>query len=358
MNEHMDELDDAYLHYKNFSDTDRRIRVGVIGAGSWGTALAVIANRAGSEVTLWSRNEQVVDVIRDKRVNENYLPDIFLDPAIRITSHLPQVCDNDILILSVPSQSLRTLCINLSDLTVPDLPIIITTKGIERGSLLLMHEVVQSILPMNPLAILSGPNFAREAALGLPTATAIACHHRELGERIRFAIGGKLFRPYLSEDLIGTEIGGAVKNVIALACGIAAGRKYGENARAALITRGLAEMTRLAMVKGGRAETLMGLAGIGDLMLTCSSMQSRNLSLGYALGQGRELHEVLPGKTHGLTEGVMTADSLFELSMKLGVAMPLCATVHHILKGRVSVDEGIEALLSRPFTEESLGRAI
>lgn len=334
-----------------------RLRVGVIGAGSWGTALAVLANRAGSDVTLWSRNEQVVDVIRDKRINDIYLPDVFLDPAIRVTTHLPQVCDSDLLILSVPSQSLRTLCINLSDLTLPELPVVITTKGIERGSLLLMHEVVGSILTANPLAILSGPNFAKEAAVGLPTATAIACQDKELGERIRFAIGGRLFRPYLSMDLIGTEIGGAVKNVIALACGIAAGRNYGENARAALITRGLAEMTRLALVKGGKAETLMGLAGVGDLVLTCTSQQSRNFSLGYALGQGKELHEVLPGKSHGLTEGVVTADSLYELSMKLGVAMPLCHTVHHILKGRLSVEEGIEQLLSRPFTEESVQRS-
>jgi glycerol-3-phosphate dehydrogenase (NAD(P)+) len=350
----MTEQDDStHFDPRMMDDHVRRTRVGIIGAGSWGTALAVIANRAGSEVTLWSRNEQVVELVRDKRVNEIYLPDVFLDPSIRITTHLPQVCDSDMLIISVPSQSVRTLCINLSDLTVPGLPIIITTKGIERGSLLLMHEVVASILPANPLAILSGPNFAREAAQGMPTATAIACADKELGERIRYALGGRLFRPYLSDDLIGTEIGGAVKNVIALACGIAAGRKYGENARAALITRGLAEMTRLAMVKGGKAETLMGLAGIGDLVLTCSSLQSRNLSLGYALGQGKELHEVLPGKSHGLTEGVVTADSLYELSMKLGVSMPLCATVYAILKGRVTVEEGIEQLLSRPFTEES-----
>jgi glycerol-3-phosphate dehydrogenase (NAD(P)+) len=350
----MSEPDDQIPESALSATGAHRLRVGVIGAGSWGTALAVLANRAGSDVTLWSRNEQVVDVIRDKRINEVYLPDVFLDPAIRATTHLPQVCDSDLIILSVPSQSLRTLCINLSDLTLPELPVVITTKGIERGSLLLMHEVVGSILTANPLAILSGPNFAKEAAQGLPTATAIACQDKELGERIRFAIGGRLFRPYLSEDLIGTEIGGAVKNVIALACGIAAGRKYGENARAALITRGLAEMTRLALVKGGKAETLMGLAGVGDLVLTCTSTQSRNFSLGYALGQGKELHEVLPGKSHGLTEGVVTADSLYELSMKLGVAMPLCHTVHHVLKGRLTVEDGIEQLLSRPFTEESL----
>lgn len=352
----MSELDDSEIPESVLTDGGHRLRVGVIGAGAWGTALAVLANRAGSDVTLWSRNEQVVEVVRDKRINDIYLPDVFLDPAIRITTHLPQVCDSDLLILSIPSQSMRTLCINLSDLTLPDLPLIITTKGIERGSLLLMHEVVASILPSNPLAILSGPNFAKEAALGMPTATAIACADREMAERIRFAIGGRLFRPYLSDDLIGTEIGGAVKNVIALACGIAAGRRYGENARAALITRGLAEMSRLALVKGGKVETLMGLAGIGDLVLTCTSTQSRNFSLGYALGQGRELHEVLPGKAHGLTEGVMTADSLHELAMKLGVSMPLCATVYQILKGRVTVEEGIEQLLSRPFTEESLGK--
>ncbi len=327
--------------------------VGVIGAGAWGTALAILANRAGSDVKLWSRNETVINNIRSRRINEAYLPDCFVDPSIQITSDLAEVAKSQLLILSVPSQSVRTICISLSDLIEPSRPIIISSKGIERGSLALMSEVVQSILPSNPVAVISGPNFANEAAAGLPTATTLACLDPVLGEQITYAIGGKLFRPYLTNDIIGAQIGGAVKNVAAIACGIAAGKEFGENARAALITRAVAEMGRLARVKGGRQETLLGLSGIGDLMLTCSSLKSRNMSLGYSLGQGKSIKELLPGNMHGLTEGVVTADSIYELSMKLGLTMPISMAVYNILKQNVTVDEGIMDLLGRPFAAEA-----
>lgn len=329
-----------------------RTKVSVIGAGAWGTSLAILANRASSDVTLWTRNDAVLHAIRERRVNDAYLKNCFIDPAVRVTGELAEVSDCDLLILSTPSQSVRTACIALSDIIDPKLPILISSKGIERGSLALMSEVVASILPANPLAVISGPNFAGEAASGLPTATTLACGDNVLAEQISYAIGGRNFRPYLTDDLIGTQVGGATKNVIALACGIAAGRGLGENARAALITRGLAEMSRLARVRGGREDTLMGLCGIGDLVLTCTSATSRNFALGVELGKGKPVRDALPGHLHGLTEGVVTADSIYEISIKQGISMPICTTVYHILKGHMTVQEGIDDLLGRPFAAE------
>lgn len=329
--------------------------VGVVGAGAWGTALAVIANRMGCKVTLWSRNESLLPQIEEKRTNDVYLPGIFIDPAIKVTASLAEVCASQLLILAVPSQSLRTQCIALSDLIEPQVPLLIASKGIERGSLALMSDIVQAILPFNPVAVLSGPNFAGEAAAGLPTATTIACREQALAENIIYALGGRMFRPYFTDDLVGVQIGGALKNVIAIACGIALGKGYGENARAALITRGLNEMMRLATVRGGREETLMGLSGMGDLVLTCSSVRSRNMALGVELGKGKSLRDIMPGSS-GLAEGITTADSVYDLSMKLGIAMPISVAVYQILKGQLSVEEGIAELLERPFTAETRKR--
>lgn len=328
------------------------MHVGVIGSGGWGTALAILANRAASRVTLWSRNESVIESVSERRYNEAYLPGIFIDPAIEITNDLSKACACDVLILCVPSQSLRSTCIAISDLLDPGIPLLIATKGIERGSLLLMSELVSSILEENPVAILSGPNFADEAAKGLPTATTIACADSVLGERLMYAVGGKLFRPYLTDDVIGTQIGGAVKNVIAIATGIAAGCELGENAKAALITRGLAEMGRLCKAKGGKHQTLMGLSGIGDLVLTCSTNKSRNMSLGMQLGKGTPVAEVLAKPRFGVTEGVFTADSVSHLAQNMGVDMPICNAVHGILKGELSVKETIHKMLDRPFSTE------
>jgi glycerol-3-phosphate dehydrogenase (NAD(P)+) len=330
----------------------KQTSVGVLGAGGWGTALAILANRAGSDVTLWTRNVLIIESIKKKRTNESYLSGVFIDPAVKVNDDLRESCRNDMLIIAVPAQALRTLCITMSDMLEPHVPLILACKGIELGSLALMSEISRAILPTNPVAIISGPNFAKEAAEGQPTATTLACEHSHIGERICDAIGGRMFRPYLSDDIIGTQIGGAVKNVIAIACGIAVGSGMGENARAALITRGLAEISRLAKVKGGRQSTLMGLSGMGDLMLTCSSMQSRNMSLGYNLGSGSVTIESLAGHAGGLTEGVATAESIYELSMKLGVSMPICTTTHRILSNQTTVREGITELLSRPFSRE------
>lgn len=326
--------------------------IGVVGAGAWGTALAILARRAGAEVTLWSRNQSVVDAVERARTNAVYLPDIYIDPSIAVTTELSRVCTADALLLVVPSQSMRSIAIAMSDLVGAHIPLIICTKGIERGSLALMSEVVSSILPENPVAVLSGPNFADEAASGKPTATALACADAIMGDKLAYAVGGRMFRVYGNQDLMGTQIGGAVKNVIAIACGIATGRGMGENARAALITRGMAELQRLCLAKGGRIDTLMGLSGIGDLLLTCTSQKSRNMALGVAIGEHGTVDDALRHKKRGITEGVFTAESVTELAHKLGVQMPICTAVHKILHQHAAVEETVRELLARPFTHE------
>lgn len=333
------------------------VRVGIVGSGAWGTALAVLATRAGSDVALWSRNANVVADIRERRLNDIYLPGVFLDPNIAVTDDLSQTCRSSVVVLAVPSQNFRSACISLSDLLEVGVPVVIATKGIERGSLALMSEVAAAILPRNPLAVLSGPNFADEAARGLPTAATVACTDAAAGDLVVYALGGRLFRPYLTDDLIGAQIGGAVKNVIAIASGIAMGRQLGENARAALITRGFAELCRLCLAKGGRFETLAGLSGIGDLVLTCSSLKSRNFSLGVSIGQGIPVEELLTGQRVGLTEGAYAAESVAKLARKLGLEMPICQAVHAVLYENQPLDEAVLSLLDRPFGLE-LPRAV
>jgi glycerol-3-phosphate dehydrogenase (NAD(P)+) len=333
-------------------------KIGIIGAGAWGTALAVVANRAGSDVTLWSRNDNVLQSVRQKRINEPYLPEVFLDPDIGITEDIASVCKSDFVMLSVPSQHIRPTCIAIADSIDDETPIVVATKGIERGSLALMSEVVHSIVPHNPILILTGPNFAGEAARGLPTATTVACADEKIGSALLYAIGGKYFRPYFTDDVVGAQVGGAVKNVIAIACGIALGRGFGENARAALITRGLAEIGRLCIAKGGRQQTLMGLSGFGDLVLTCGSSQSRNMSLGIDIGQGKSVKELLSGQFKGLAEGVGTAESVTELARKLGISMPICKAVRDILHKNFDIDITIQSLMERPFVSESLQTSV
>jgi len=319
--------------------------VGVIGSGSWGTALSVIANRAGSLVTLGTRNHNVIQSITDRRVNDIYLPDVYLDPKITVTDKLADSCDSDLLIIAVPSQVVRWVCIAISDVISPKIPIIIASKGIERGSLMLMSEVSQDILPNNPVGILSGPNFADEAAKGLPTATTIASQDPALLDLAAYAIGGRYFRPYMTDDIISTQIGGAVKNVIAIACGIAIGKKLGENASAALVTRGFAEIARLALAKGGRYETLMGLSGLGDLLLTSSSKKSRNMSFGIGIGEGKTKEDILGGRGRVATEGVVAAESVSKLARKHSVSMPICDAVYRVLYEDATVDSVIYELL-------------
>jgi glycerol-3-phosphate dehydrogenase (NAD(P)+) len=325
--------------------------IGIVGAGAWGTALAVTARRAGRSVTLWAHEPEVAAAISGSHRNPLYLPGIDLDPAIAATGEIDRVAAADVVLLVAPAQHLRGVCRSLAPHLRPGTPIVICAKGIELATSALMGEVVADELPQAPIAVLSGPTFAIEVAHGLPTAVTLACSDPLLGQRLVEALGTATFRPYLSDDLVGAEIGGAVKNVLAIGCGIVEGKGFGDNARAALITRGLTEITRLAMAKGAKAETLMGLSGLGDLILTASSTQSRNYSLGFALGQGRSLAEVL-AERRAVTEGVYTAGAVMELSERLAVEMPLCAAVDAVINRGAGLDSTIQGLLARPFRAE------
>ncbi len=326
-------------------------RVGVLGSGAWGTALAIAARRAGRDVTLWARRREIAEAIDGTGENRSYLPGVAIDPAIRATSDLAEAAANDALLLVVPAQHLRGIAQQLAPHLSDACPVIICAKGIERGSGALMSEVVEASLPGRPQAVLSGPTFAAEVGAGLPTAVTLASHDADLGARLLAVLGSRSFRPYLSGDPIGAEVGGAVKNVLAIACGIIAGRKLGDNARAALITRGLAEIARLARAKGGLAETLMGLSGLGDLTLTCSAMQSRNFSFGVALGEGQDADSVL-AKRSSVAEGVPSSAAVAALASAEGIEMPISQAVDAVLNRGADIDRTIENLLSRPFTSE------
>jgi glycerol-3-phosphate dehydrogenase (NAD(P)+) len=335
--------------------TARVQRIGIIGGGAWGTALALTARRAGRDVVLCAREAEVVATINRDHVNALFLPGVPLDQEIRATADIAEAArEAEALLLVTPAQHLRTLGQALSRHLRPGVPAVICAKGIEEQSGALLSEVAAACLPATPLAVLSGPTFAGEVARGLPTAVTLACADAALGRRLIAALGTRSFRPYLADDLAGAQIGGAVKNVLAIACGIVMGRNLGDNARAALVTRGLAEMVRLALAKGGKRETLMGLSGLGDLVLTCVGMQSRNHSLGLALGQGRALADIL-AERRSVAEGVTSAAAAAALAQALGVDMPITAAVDAILHRGAAIDEAIQGLLARPFkTEQAL----
>ncbi len=328
-------------------------RVAVIGAGAWGTALATTARRAGRTVELWAHEADVAAAIAAKRENAIYLPGVTIDPAISVTNDLARaVGEVEAILLAAPAQYLRGVVAELARALPTAAPIVICAKGIERGTLKLMSEVVAECAPGAKLAVLSGPTFAAEVARGLPTAVTLACADAELGARLVAAIGTATFRPYLGDDLIGAQIGGAVKNVIAIACGIVEGRGLGENAGAALMTRGVAEIMRLGAAMGAKRETLMGLSGLGDLSLTCNSDQSRNMALGIALGRGSPL-ALATGAKRSIAEGVASAESVSDLAAKLGVDMPIVNSVDGILHHFADLGATIAALLARPFKQES-----
>jgi glycerol-3-phosphate dehydrogenase (NAD(P)+) len=322
-------------------------RINVIGAGAWGTALAQVVWRAGRQVTLWAREPEVADAVNASHENVLFLPGVKLDPAIAATTEIAAAAEADALLLVVPAQFLRATCETLAPVLAPMTPIVVCAKGIEIATGALMNEVAEAALPGRPLAVLSGPTFAIEVARDLPTAVTLASSDRALAAELVAAMGTPRFRPYQGDDVIGVEVGGAVKNVLAIACGIVEGRGLGDNARAALITRGLAEMARLCAAKGGRPETLMGLSGIGDLTLTCNAMQSRNFSLGCALGQGKSLSDVL-GQRRSVAEGVDTAAAVAALAERLGIDMPISAAVDAIVNHGADIDERVARLLARP----------
>jgi glycerol-3-phosphate dehydrogenase (NAD(P)+) len=324
----------------------------VIGGGAWGTALAWTAARAGVAVTLWARDAAVVAAINDRGENPYYLPGIVIDPAVAATTDASAaLAGADAALIAVPAQFLRGVLETFAPLLPARLPLLLCAKGIDAESLKMMSEIAAEIAPAAPVAVLSGPSFAIEVARGLPTAVTIASREPGLARQFVAALGSRTFRPYLSADPTGAEIGGAVKNVLAIACGIIDGKGLGDNARAALITRGLAEMVRLGIAKGAQAETFRGLSGLGDLVLTCTAGQSRNHALGAALGRGATLAAAL-GERRSVVEGVATSAAVVRLARRLGIEMPISAAVDGVLHRGIAIDMMIEELLSRPYRSE------
>ncbi len=300
---------------------------------------------------LQAREPEVRDSIAQSRENSLFLPGVTLDEGIEVTGDVADLADCDFILAVPPAQHMRATLKAYAPYARDGVPVALCSKGVEQGTLALMAEVMAEVLPQAAPAVLSGPSFAGEVARGLPTAVTLACPDPELGRRLAEAIAAPGFRPYLVDDMVGAEAGGAIKNVLAIACGIVEGRQLGRSAHAALITRGFAELTRMAVALGGRAETVAGLCGLGDLVLTCSSPQSRNMSVGLALGQGQTLAEALAGKL-SVAEGVASAPAVRQLAGRLGVETPICEAVAAILNGELAVDAAIEGLLSRPLKSE------
>jgi glycerol-3-phosphate dehydrogenase (NAD(P)+) len=321
--------------------------LGVIGGGAWGTALAQMLASDGRAVRLWAREAEVVTEINRAHRNSLFLPSAELSPAIHATGDLADVAVCPVLLVVTPAQHTRA---TLAALPAFSGDLVLGSKGIEDGSGDLMSEAARAAQPAAQLAVLSGPTFAHEVAAGLPTAVTLACGGEAQWTRLSAAIARPNFRPYFSDDLIGAEIGGAVKNVLAIACGVVAGRGLGENARAALIARGYAEMLRFGEALGARGETLAGLCGLGDLVLTCSSTSSRNFSLGKALGEGADPRALVANRTT-VAEGAFTAPVLARKAAAHGVAMPIVDAVDRLLQG-ASATEVVTGLLSRPLTAE------
>jgi len=319
------------------------MKIGVLGGGAWGTALAQVAARNDQPVTLWAREDDVVASINATHENALFLPGIPLAPTIRATSDLAALSDCDALLVVVPAQFLRSV---LSQLPADNRPLVLCAKGIEAETQKLVAEIARELHPDAPVAVLSGPTFAHEVAKGLPTAVTLACEDDALRDALAERLGGATFRTYGSSDVTGAEIGGAVKNVLAIACGVVEGAGLGLNARAALIARGFAEMTRFGVARGGRPETLAGLSGLGDLVLTCSSTNSRNFSLGVGLGQGKAAAELLADR-RTVAEGAATAPVLREAARAAGVEMPVTEAVCALLEG-TPVRTVVDALLARP----------
>jgi glycerol-3-phosphate dehydrogenase (NAD(P)+) len=325
--------------------------VGVIGAGAWGSALAQVCARAGLGVSLWAREPEVARAVNADHQNPLFLPGVDLDPSILATNDLAEAAACDLLLAVVPAQHMRATLAAIAPGLAPGQPVVLCAKGIEQGTLMLMSQVLAQEAPHARPAVLSGPSFAGEVARGLPTAVTLACADAELGRTLAETLATPSFRPYWSADIVGAEAGGAVKNVLAIACGIVEGRGLGRSAHAALVTRGFAELTRLAVALGGQANTVAGLCGLGDLVLTCSSPQSRNMSVGLALGRGESLKKALDGK-RSVAEGVASAPAVRALARRLDVETPICEATAAVLAGERDLDEAIAGLLARPLRAE------
>ena len=325
--------------------------VGIIGGGAWGTALAQVVVRKGQSVRLWARESEVVTGINLAHQNPLFLPGVLIDASVTATADLADLAGADLILAVTPAQHVRATLAAFAPHARPGVPVVLCAKGVEAVSLELMTQVLCETIPDAVAAVLSGPSFAGEVARGLPTAVTLAAGDLDLARSIAEIIATPTFRPYVTTDLVGAEAGGAVKNVLAIACGVVEGRELGRGAHAALITRGFAELTRLAVALGGQAETVAGLCGLGDLVLTCSSPQSRNMALGMALGRGESLEAALAGKL-SVAEGVASAPAVTALATGLGVETPICEAVRAILAGEMAVTPAINALLARPLKTE------
>ncbi len=324
--------------------------ISVIGAGAWGSALAQVASSNG-EVTLWTRSPELATQINASHINETYLAGVELNNQITATTTLKIAAQSDILLIVTPAQSLRQILSDMKPFIRENHILVLCSKGIELGTGKLMSDVAAEILPNIQVAILSGPNFAHEIAAEKPAATTLACADEQIALTLQKAIASANFRPYISSDIIGAQIAGALKNIIAIACGITHGMDMGESARASLVTRGLAEIARLGVAMGAHQETFLGLCGVGDMMLTCSSQKSRNFSLGYELGQGKSLEQIMNSRKN-VTEGVHTARAAINLSNKYSVEMPISLAVHKCLNENLPPKVAIKEILTRPLGYE------
>ena len=327
-------------------------QVAVVGAGAWGTALAQTLRLAGHDVLMWAHTPATADEINGQRRNETFLPGVGLEAGIRATTDLAEVSDRSLVLMVTPAQHMRAIAGRLAGVVAPGTPVVICSKGIEQVSGKLLSTVLAEALPQAVPAVLSGPSFAADVARGLPCAVTIACADATLGAQLANTLGHRLFRPYSTDDVAGVQLGGAVKNVLAIAAGIAVGKGMGASAHAALVTRGFAELGRFGRALGARSETLMGLSGLGDLLLSCGSPLSRNMSVGKELGEGARLAELLAGR-RSIAEGVHTASAVAQIATERGIYMPVCRAVHDVVARAITVNEAIEMLLSRPFKAES-----
>jgi glycerol-3-phosphate dehydrogenase (NAD(P)+) len=323
-------------------------RIAVLGGGAWGTALALTCARAGRQVMLWEYEERNAEILENNR-ESRFLPGIRVDEGIKVTRELEETASGDAILIVVPAQTVRSVVSGLASSIKKDTPLIVCAKGIEDGTHKFMTEIIAECAPTAMPAILSGPSFAADVARGLPTAVTVAATDPKVALDLASALNTGTFRPYHSTDVRGVELGGATKNVLAIAAGIVTGKGLGASASAALTTRGFAELVRFGKAYGAKTETLMGLSGLGDLVLTCGTPQSRNFSCGVALGKGEDPHTATHGK---LAEGIFTAPALLEMARAKDVDMPIASAVAAVLSKSMSVDAAIESLLTRPLRSE------
>ncbi len=330
---------------------DKIKTIGIVGGGAWGTALATVARRAGCDVVLWAREDEVVQAINTDHENKVFLPGVPLDPGISATGSLAKVSRADAVLLVAPAQASRAVGAKLQPHLAKATPVVICAKGIENTTGALLSEVLSDVLAQAQILVLSGPSFAADVARGLPTAVTLAGADEQATRSLADALACPSFRPYMSSDIIGAQVGGSLKNVLAIACGIVEGKNFGASARAALTTLAFAELQRFGVARGARAQTLSGLSGLGDLILTCNSPLSRNMSLGIELGRGRSMEEVL-GERNSVAEGVHTASIVVRMAEEMGIDLPISAAVHDIVCGAVTVDDAIAKLMARPIRAE------